>query len=92
MLTLYLIYHPLERINLYHWYIYPLTESVTNLLNHSANFHPHLKLLATDYKTLRERERERDSPSWWYNPVSDIFPLGAFYSRSNAVTHTLMIY
>ena len=58
MLTLYLIYHPLERINLYHWYIYPLTESVTNLLNHSANFHPHLKLLATDYKTLRERERE----------------------------------
>ena len=60
MLTLFLIYHPLKRINLFRWYIYPLTESVTNLLNPSVNFHPHLNLLATDYKTLRERERERE--------------------------------
>jgi len=60
MLALYLIYDPVKRINLFHWYIYPLTESVTNLLNRSVNFHAHLKLLATDYKTLRERERERE--------------------------------
>jgi hypothetical protein len=37
--------------------IYPLIESVTNLLNRSVNFRPYLKLMATDYKTLREIER-----------------------------------
>jgi hypothetical protein len=40
---------------------YPLIESATNLLNFSVNFHPYLKLMATDYKTLREIETDRET-------------------------------
>ena len=64
--SLYLLSYP-THINFFHCYIYPLIESVTNLLNHSGKFHHYLKLLATDYKRQREREKERETetPSWW---------------------------